>query len=122
MKQKNIKGLISEYFIFLIFIALVVVLTCLKPSFIAPTNLVNILKQASINGILAFGMMFVIIAGGFDMSVGSTVAFTGILAALLGKGRPAAHRAARCCDAGRSGSRHGKRHRRLPLAICPRLL
>ena len=86
MKQKNIKGLISEYFIFLIFIALVVVLTCLKPSFIAPTNLVNILKQASINGILAFGMMFVIIAGGFDMSVGSTVAFTGILAALLGKG------------------------------------
>ena len=77
MKQKNIKGLISEYFIFLIFIALVVVLTCLKPSFIAPTNLVNILKQASINGILAFGMMFVIIAGGFDMSVGSTVAFTG---------------------------------------------
>ena len=48
MKQKNIKGLISEYFIFLIFIALVVVLTCLKPSFIAPTNLVNILKQASI--------------------------------------------------------------------------
>ena len=46
MKQKNIKGLISEYFIFLIFIALVVVLTCLKPSFIAPTNLVNILKQA----------------------------------------------------------------------------
>ena len=44
MKQKNIKGLISEYFIFLIFIALVVVLTCLKPSFIAPTNLVNILK------------------------------------------------------------------------------
>lgn len=71
MKQKNIKGLISEYFIFLIFIALVVVLTCLKPSFIAPTNLVNILKQASINGILAFGMMFVIIAGGFDMSDGS---------------------------------------------------
>ena len=87
MKQKNIKGLISEYFIFLIFIALVVVLTCLKPSFIAPTNLVNILKQASINGILAFGMMFVIIAGGFDMSVGSTVAFTGILAAMLGQGQ-----------------------------------
>ena len=71
MKQKNIKGLISEYFIFLIFIALVVVLTCLKPSFIAPTNLVNILKQASINGILAFGMMFVIIAGGFAERAGT---------------------------------------------------
>lgn len=88
MKQtKNIKSLISEYFIFVIFIVLVVVLTCLKPSFIQPSNLVNILKQASINGILAFGMMFVIIAGGFDMSVGSTVAFTGIIAAMLGQGQ-----------------------------------
>ena len=87
MKEtKRTKALISEYFIFVIFIALVVVLTCLKPSFIQPGNLVNILKQASINGILAFGMMFVIIAGGFDMSVGSTVAFTGVLAAMLGQG------------------------------------
>lgn len=88
MKQtKSAKALISEYFIFVIFIALVVVLTILKPSFIQPSNLVNILKQASINGILAFGMMFVIIAGGFDMSVGSTVAFAGILAAMLGQGQ-----------------------------------
>ena len=88
MKEtRRAKALISEYFIFVIFIALVVVLTCLKPSFIQPANLVNILKQASINGILAFGMMFVIIAGGFDMSVGSTVAFTGILAAMLGQGQ-----------------------------------
>ncbi|MFR3787342.1 ABC transporter permease [Agathobaculum desmolans] len=88
MKQKkSVKSLISEYFIFVIFIALVIVLTCLKPSFIQPSNLVNILKQASINGILSFGMMFVIIAGGFDMSVGSTVAFTGIVAALLGQGQ-----------------------------------
>ena len=84
--MKRAKSIISEYFIFVIFIALVVVLTCLKPSFIAPLNLVNIMKQASINGILAFGMMFVIVAGGFDMSVGSTVAFTGILAAMLGQG------------------------------------
>lgn len=88
MKQKrSVKSLIGEYFIFVIFITLVIVLTCLKPSFIQPSNIVNILKQASINGILSFGMMFVIIAGGFDMSVGSTVAFTGIVAALLGQGQ-----------------------------------
>ena len=87
MKQKkSISALLSEYFIFIIFIALVVVLTILKNSFISPDNLVNILKQASINGILAFGMMFVIIAGGFDMSVGSTIAFSGIIAALFGQG------------------------------------
>jgi len=85
-KGKNLKSLISEYFIFVIFIIIVIGLTILKPSFITPSNLVNILKQASINGILAFGMMFVIISGGFDMSVGSTVAFSGILAAMLGQG------------------------------------
>ena len=38
MKQKNLKGLISEYFIFLIFIVLVVALTILKPSFISRTT------------------------------------------------------------------------------------
>nr|WP_297174910.1 ABC transporter permease [uncultured Agathobaculum sp.] len=86
-KTKSAKALLSEYFIFVIFIALVIILTFLKPSFIQPSNLVNILKQASINGILSFGMMFVIIAGGFDMSVGSTVAFSGIVAALLGQGQ-----------------------------------
>lgn len=85
--KKNIKALISNYFIYVIFLVLVVILTAMKPSFISPKNLANILKQASINGILAFGMMFVIISGGFDMSVGSTVAFTGILAALLGNGQ-----------------------------------
>ena len=85
-KNNNLKSLISEYFIFVIFIVIVIGLTILKPSFITPSNLVNILKQASINGILAFGMMFVIISGGFDMSVGSTVAFSGILAAMLGQG------------------------------------
>lgn len=85
--KKSTAALLSEYFIFVIFIALVIVLTIMKPSFISPKNLANIMKQASINGILAFGMMFVIISGGFDMSVGSTVAFTGILAALLGRGQ-----------------------------------
>ena len=86
MEKKSVSSRLSQYFIYIIFVALVVVLTILKPSFIQPSNLVNILKQASINGILAFGMMFVIISGGFDMSVGSTVAFAGILAALLGRG------------------------------------
>ena len=84
--NKKAAALVSEYFIFLIFAVLVIGLAILKPSFIGPKNLVNILKQTSINGILSFGMMFVIIGGGFDMSVGSTVAFAGILAALLGRG------------------------------------
>ena len=88
MKQKSIakQHNISEYFIVIIFIALVVVLGLLNHNFLSGGNIVNILKQTSIVGILSFGMMFVIICGGFDMSVGSIIAFTGILAALLGQG------------------------------------
>lgn len=85
--KRSLKALLSQYFIVIIFIAVVAVLTALKPSFISPKNIVNILKQSSIIGILAFGMMFVIIGGDIDISVGSTIAFTGILAALLGKGQ-----------------------------------
>ena len=83
----NFKAFISKYFIFVIFLCLVLVLTIMKPSFVSPRNLANILKQVAINGILSFGMMFVIVAGGFDMSVGSTIGLTGVLAALLGKGQ-----------------------------------
>lgn len=85
-QKKKSSALLSEYFIIIIFVALIVVLTLLKPSFLSPSNIVNILKQTSIIGILSFGMMFVIICGGFDMSVGSTIAFTGVLAGLLGQG------------------------------------
>lgn len=53
------------------------------PNFIEPTNLANILKQVSIPGIVAIGMTFVILSGGIDLSVGSTVAVTAIIMAQL---------------------------------------
>lgn len=49
--------------------------------FITPDNFMLILYQISINGILAIGMTFVVISGGIDLSVGSVLAFTGMLAA-----------------------------------------
>lgn len=50
--------------------------------FLSPLNLTNILVQSSIMAVIAIGMTFVIICGGFDLSVGSTVAFAGCIAAL----------------------------------------
>jgi len=73
---------LREVGIILAFVFLLIVLMILSPNaFAKPVNLVNILKQASINGILAMGMMFVIISGGCDLSVGSIVALTGVVAA-----------------------------------------
>lgn len=77
---------LKEYGIILIFVVLVIAMTILSPNFAQPKNLINILKQTSINGILSLGMMFVIISGGFDLSVGSVVGVTGVVAAYLGKG------------------------------------
>jgi ribose/xylose/arabinose/galactoside ABC-type transport system permease subunit len=67
------------------FIGLCVVLTFLSPAFIAPSNLMNVMRQISVNGILAIGMTFVLISGGIDLSVGSIVALTGVCAAFFAR-------------------------------------
>ena len=83
--QKNISFKLNsfrELGIFLAFVIILVILIILSPTaFARPANLINIVKQASINGILAMGMMFVIISGGIDLSVGSIVALSGVIAA-----------------------------------------
>lgn len=70
-------------------IVLMVFVTVLNPNFIKPTNLVNLLRQVSVNALIAFGMSFVILTGGIDLSVGSVLALTSaIFAGLLGMGVP----------------------------------
>jgi ribose/xylose/arabinose/galactoside ABC-type transport system permease subunit len=73
---------LRELGILLAFVVVLAILMILSPTaFAKPANLLNIIKQASINGILATGMMFVIISGGIDLSVGSIVALSGVIAA-----------------------------------------
>jgi len=55
----------------------------LTDRFLSPFNLTNILVQSSIMAVIAMGMTFVIVGGGFDLSVGSTVALAGCVAAML---------------------------------------
>ncbi|GEL66718.1 ribose ABC transporter permease [Marinilactibacillus psychrotolerans] len=70
-------------------IVLVTVVTFLNTNFISPTNLLNLLRQVSVNALIAFGMTFVIITGGIDLSVGSTLALSGALTAgILAAGVP----------------------------------
>ncbi len=64
-------------------ILLVVVITILNPSFLTMDNLLNVLRQVSISALIAFGMTFVILTGGIDLSVGSTLGLTGAVAASL---------------------------------------
>lgn len=63
------------------------VVSMANPRFLTVPNLLNVLRQISINSVIAIGMTFVILTGGIDLSVGSVLAFTGALcAAMLGAG------------------------------------
>lgn len=74
-------------FLGLIFLCLV--LWILTPYFLTVSNLLNVLEQSSINAIIAVGMTFVIITAGIDLSVGSILAFSGVvLATVLRTGVP----------------------------------
>ena len=64
-------------------LALCLVTALLTDRFLSPLNLINILVQSSIMAVIAIGMTFVIIGGGFDLSVGSTVALSGCVAAMV---------------------------------------
>jgi len=71
----------------LIFLAvLVVILSVLRPNFLSAFNLFNVMRQISFIGIIAVGMTFVILTAGIDLSVGSMMAFAGIVCASVAKG------------------------------------
>ena len=68
---------------------LVVVVSILSPSFLTTKNIFNVLRQTSVNAIIAAGMTFVILTGGIDLSVGSILAISGAVCASIlvsGKG------------------------------------
>lgn len=64
----------------LVFSAIIAVI---NPRFLSIFNILNVLRQTSINSIIAAGMTFVILTGGIDLSVGSVLAFCGAISAFL---------------------------------------
>jgi len=70
----------------LFLIALMALFAIIEPRFLSSINLFNVMRQVSITGLLAVGMTFVILTAGIDLSVGSMVAFAGLVAAVVAKG------------------------------------
>jgi len=69
----------KRYRIFIILLLLLIVGTILSPVFLTSRNLLNVLRQLTIVGILAFAQMILIVSGNIDLSVGAVVAFSGIV-------------------------------------------
>ena len=69
--------------IIIAFLLLVAALALSSEHFLTTPNIRNVLRQTSINGLLAIGMTFVILTAGIDLSVGSVLAFGGMIAAIF---------------------------------------
>ena len=82
----DVFGFIARFAPTLFLIALMALFAILEPRFMSQINLFNVMRQVSITGLLAVGMTFVILTAGIDLSVGSLVAFAGLVAAAVAKG------------------------------------
>lgn len=73
----------ERYILELVLLTLCIVLAFSAPGFFSARNLLNVMRNVALQGVIAFGMTAVIISGEIDLSVGSAVAFSGCLAAWL---------------------------------------
>ena len=88
--KKSVGELIQEYGAFLALAVLVIGISIVSPEFRTGGNFLSLLRQSSINGLIAFGMTGVILTGGIDLSVGSVLALsTALCAGMISGGVPA---------------------------------
>src|SRR4051794_19385233 len=78
-----VSNIFSKYGIFFIFFVMVLVASVLSPAFLSSTNLINIVRQMSVVGLIALGVTGVIVSGGIDLSSGSVVGLAAVVAASL---------------------------------------
>ena len=87
--MKNTMKYMSELTTVIALIILMAVINIINSNFLTANNLLNLLLQVTSNALIAFGMTFVILTGGIDLSVGSILALSSALTAgLLGSGMP----------------------------------
>ena len=76
-------GAFARHGVLVVFVLLVAGMVVSKPTFGTYQNIINVLQQNSVIGIIACGMTFAIILGGFDLSVGSVTALSSVVGATL---------------------------------------
>lgn len=85
-KRPDVIAIAARFAPIIFLIVLMTVFGILEPRFLSSFNLLNVLRQVSIYGLLALGMTFVILTAGIDLSIGSVVALAGLVAAVVAKG------------------------------------
>jgi len=82
-KNSKVRSIFENYGLLIGFMFLFVFLSVASPHFLSVGNIFNVARQISVTAILAFGMTFVITSAQIDLSVGSVLALTGVVAAAL---------------------------------------
>lgn len=81
--REKVNAFFKKYAIVLILLAMIIALSFLSPAFLQPRNLLNVVRQISVMGLIAIGVTMVIITGGIDLSSGSVLALAAVVAASL---------------------------------------
>jgi inositol transport system permease protein len=82
----DVFGFAARFAPLIFLVVLMAVFAIVEPRFLSQVNLFNIARQVSVTGLLAIGMTFVILTAGIDLSIGSLLAFAGLVAAAVAKG------------------------------------
>ena len=82
-KQRFSKEFFQEYLILIVLVVMIIGLSFMNSNFLTLNNILNLLTQSSIFGILGLGIFIVLVSKGIDLSVGSTLAFAGITAGTI---------------------------------------
>lgn len=80
---KDLRRRWADYGFILAFVVLILVASLATDTFWTQRNIINLVRQIVVNGLISLGMLVVILTGGIDLSVGPVVALTGIMAAGL---------------------------------------
>lgn len=83
MSQRKTVDLLRRWALLIIIVLLGVVFAIFSPSFIKTTNIINIVRQTAIMGILAIGLTFVIVAGEMDLSFSMVASMSAVLMLLF---------------------------------------
>lgn len=82
LNARKVKNALRSNGILLVLLVIIIITAVVEPSFFAFSNMLNVLRQVSIVGIVACGMTYCIIGGVFDLSVGSVVSLSGVVVIL----------------------------------------
>lgn len=85
-RRVNMNAILVEGRALVALLIIVVVFSALSPNFLEPDNLILMTRHVAMNAILAIGMLMVILNGGIDLSVGSTVGLSGVVSGYVLQG------------------------------------